>query len=484
MPVSVAALLDACARDRADKRVLLTAGGEAMSWRACAAMAGGLAARLSDGGIGNGSRVALDFDDPLLLTVAVFGVLKTGACATPLNPRLTAAERGKILEDLAPERVVRSLPDEDADFPATPVGAEDNAFVLYTSGSTGTPKGARLSQRATAFALESWRHPVMMLSETDVSLAALPLAHSLGIFGAVLGPLLSGGSVVFLDRFSAEDALAAIARHRVTVFPGVATMFRRILESPALAGADLVSLRYALSGAAPCPWELVEAWRRATGLRILRGYGMTELFRPISYRASDGEDRPEAIGRAVPGVSLRVVGEDEAPLAAGETGELWIDSPARMSAYHGRPEETTDVLSGRWFKTGDLATVSEDGFVRIVGRKKDMIMRGGFTVAAGEVEAVLQTHPAIVEAAVVGVGDADLGEEIAAFVVFRPGGSATSDELEAYCRERMAGYKCPRHFRIVEHLPKGPAGKVVKAGLRLAPRADGQPETQSNTVSS
>ena len=466
MRANLARLLERAARRWAGKPVLIS-GGSALDWTAFEVRAGALAKDLAKDGIGPGDRLALGLDDPVELIVAVFGALKTGASVTPLNPLLREDERTRILDDLAPARVIRSIGAGEDDFPARAVDARDCAIILYTSGSTGTPKGVRLSHRASAFALASWRGPVMDLSRDDVSLSALPLAHSLGLFGAAIAPLLAGGSVVFLPRFTPEDALAAIARRRVTVFPGVATMFRRILDSPALAAADLASLRYALSGAAPCPWELAEAWRAATGARIVRGYGMTELFRPISCRAADPADRPDSIGRAVPGVALRVVDEDEAPLAAGETGELWIRSPARMDGYLGRPDETEEVLAGGWFKTGDLATLSEDGHVRIVGRKKDMIVRGGYTVAAGEIEAMLLRHPAVADAAVIGVADADLGEEIAAFVTVKPGTDPGAEEIIAFCRERMAGYKCPRHVRFAADLPRGPAGKVIKAGLRL-----------------
>ena len=466
MAGNIACLLEDSARRWTDKPVLIS-GESTTAWGRLEARAGAIAKGLVSEGICTGDRLAISIDGPAELIVAVFGVLKTGASVTPLNPRLTGEERAKILDDLAPARVIETIGTAEADFPAREVDEEDCAIILYTSGSTGMPKGVLLSHRATQFALISWRDPVMGLTPDDVSLSALPLAHSLGIFGAVMAPLLAGGSVAFLSRFTPEEALEAIGRHRVTVFPGVATMFRRILDSEAISTADFASLRYALSGAAPCPWELANAWRAATGVRIVRGYGMTELFRPISYRAVDPADQPESIGRAVPEVELRVVDEDEALLAAGGTGELWIKSPARMIGYLGKPAETDEVLAGDWFRTGDLATVSEDGYVRIVGRKKDMIIRGGYTVAAGEVEAVLQRHPAISEAAVIGVSDPDLGEEIAAFVTIKPDTNPSAEEIIAFCRDRMAGYKYPRHVRIEPDLPKGPAGKVIKAELQL-----------------
>jgi long-chain acyl-CoA synthetase len=190
-------------------------------------------------------------------------------------------------------------------------------------------------------------------------------------------------------------------------------------------------------------------------VRIVRGYGMTELFRPISYLAAEATDLPDSIGRAVPGVELRLVDD-----------ELWIRSPAAMDGYLRAPEETAAVLDGGWFKTGDLAAISPEGFVSIVGRKRELILRGGYSVVPGEVEATLLGHPAVAEAAVVGVAHAELGEEVAAFVTLRSRAAAHPDELIAFCRARLAGYKYPRRITIVDELPKSATGKILKGKLR------------------
>jgi long-chain acyl-CoA synthetase len=249
------------------------------------------------------------------------------------------------------------------------------------------------------------------------------------------------------------------------VLPGVATMFRRMLDAPAFARTDLSSLRLAVSGAAPCPWDLAEEWRARTGVRILRGYGMTELFRPVSYLAEDPTDRPDAIGRPVPGVEVRAVDGGEADCAPGEPGELWIRSPAAMDGYLGAPGETRAVLANGWFRTGDLATISPDGYVSIVGRTRELILRGGYSVVPGEVEAALLAHPAVAEAAVIGVPHPDLGEEVAAFVTPRPGASIAPDDLIAHCRARLAAYKYPRRVTVLPELPKSATGKILKARL-------------------
>ena len=465
---NLAAAFEAAAGRAPDKDVVLCAD-TALCGGVLVARAGGVAAALAERGVEAGDRVALEFDDPAFLTVALLGALKAGAAVTPINPRLAEAEKSAILSALDATLVsgeFGALSMEKAAFEARPVADSDPAFILFTSGSTGAAKGVMLSHRATRGALEHWRGPILDLSPDDVVLSTLPPAHSLGIFGTILAPLLAGASVVFLKRFSPQDALAAIARHGVTVYPGVATMFQRIVDCPALRETNLSKLRYAASGAAPCSWELAEQWRDATGTRILRGYGMTELFRPISFQALDDRDVPDAIGRAVADVRLRIVDGDGNELANGEVGELWIDSPARMTGYLDDRERTRAVLAGKWFKTGDLASIDGEGFVRIEGRLKDIILRGGYTIAAGPVEKVLLSHPDIADAAVIGVPHRELGEEIVAYVSLRAGGEATGDLIIEYCREQLASYEYPREVHILEDLPKGPTGKILKGKLR------------------
>jgi long-chain acyl-CoA synthetase len=470
VPGVLAALTEA-ARVRPDEDAVFEAD-RVLTWRGLARRAGGVGRRLAADGIGPGDRVAITLPTGWRFAVAVLGALGTGAAVTPLNPMLSPDERARTLADLRPRLTLDTVGEGQGEMEewARPVDPATPALILYTSGSTGRPKGAVLSYAALEAALESWAGPVMALSPADCVLATLPLSHSLGINGALLAPVLAGARVAIVEPFTPPAVLAAIARHRVTVLPAVATMFRRLLDSPALAGADLSSLRHALSGAAPCPWDLADEWRRRTGVRILRGYGMTELFRPISFLAGDAREVPGAIGRAVPGVELRVVADDGRALGVGETGELWIRTPAAMDGYWGAPEETAAVLADGWFRTGDLASISPEGFVTIAGRKKELILRGGYSVVPAEVEAVLLAHPAVAEAAVVGRPHPDLGEEVAAFVALRA--AAEPADLIAYCRERLAGYKYPRTVTVLAALPKSATGKVLKGQLTTT---DAQP---------
>jgi long-chain acyl-CoA synthetase len=310
----------------------------------------------------------------------------------------------------------------------------------------------------------------MGLTPDDIVLVGVPLAHSLGLNGGLLGPLLTGSTVVILERFSPDAVFSAVKKNRVTVLPAVATIFRRLLNAPVFADSDCSSLRVAVSGAAPCPWELAQEWKERTGTRIVRGYGMTELFRPLSFRADDPSDTPNAVGKALPGVEIRLA--LDASASGNDIGELWIKSPAMMDGYLDAPDETTEVISVGWFKTGDVATISPEGYVQIVGRVRERILRGGYSVFPQEIEAVLTSHPAVAEAAVVAVPDTDLGEEVAAFVSLKPVANVTVEGLLAHCRDHLARYKYPRQLQILPELPKGPTGKILKSALIAQAQAD------------
>jgi long-chain acyl-CoA synthetase len=458
--LSLAALLEASAHAHARRPALVWDGG-ALSYAELDARACAQARALEARGVRSGDRVAITIPNRWQFVVAVLGCLKAGATVAPLDPLLKVDERAEILADLAPAVVVADAPADGARW--TSRDPRGPALVLYTSGSTGRPKGAMLSHEAVVTAIGSWAEPIMALTPADVVLAALPLSHSYGLNGALLAPLLAGATVRLVERFTPDGVAALLGRGDATVFPGVATMFRRLLDLDGFRGGP--ALRLALSGAAPCPWEMAQQWRARTGVRVLRGYGMTELFRPISYLAADTADVPDAIGHAVPGVELRIVDDAGRSLAPGEIGELLIRSPAAMDGYLGAEAETRAVLEAGWFHTGDLASLTADGWVTVTGRKRERILRGGYSVFPSEVESVLLAHPEVAEAAVVGVPHPELGEEVAAFVALRPGARAHADDLVVYCRDRLAAFKYPRHVTLVAALPRSATGKVLKTRL-------------------
>ena len=462
MSRNVADLIQEVAGRRPTQHALRWDGG-AMTYRALMAGAVDLAQILERRhGFIPGQRLALSIPNRPEFVVAVLAGFMLDATVAPLDVLLKPDERADILADLRPAVLVdgariEPLPDAVPSVPNAP------ALVLYTSGSTGRPKGAVLSHAALEFAERMWAGPVMGLAEDDVLLAALPLAHAFGLNGALLAPLMAGTTVRLVERFVPERVAEIIAREPVSVIPGVATMFQRLLDVPGFNGGR--RLRLGVSGAAPCPWDVAEAWRARTRTRIVRGYGSTELFRPISYLAADPTEHPSCIGRAVPGVEIRVLDEAGRVLGTDEEGELWIRTPAVMEGYLNSPEETAAVLVDGWFRTGDVARVNTDGYVTIVGRVRERIKRGGYSIFPAEVESVLLAHPDVAEAAVVGTPDAALGEEVAAFVVLRPGATADAEALIAWCRERLAAFKYPRRVTLLDALPRSATGKVLKAKL-------------------
>ena len=412
----------------AEKTALVWEGG-CLTWTELEKRASGFAHVLAEQGVRPGDRIVLLIPNRWTFLVAFLGILKLGATVTPLSPLHKKEELAQILGDLRPRLVIDEIDDVKAeeDVWVTPRLTSSPALIVYTSGSTGRPKGAVFSHSALACGNRFWGESVMGLTPQDIVLGVLPLDHNFGMNGGLMAPLLLGATVTLVERFTPEAVLDALEQHRVTVFPGVATMFRRILSSPAFASADLSSLQLVVAGAAPCPWELLKEWHARTGTRILRGYGMTEIPRPISYFRDDPTDFPDAVGRAVPGVELRVVDDAGRLLSCGEMGEMRIKSPTAMDGYLDAPGETHAVLSDGWFKTGDLACVSKEGFIRIVGRKRERILRGGFSVFPQEIETVLLSHPAVAEAAVIGVPSLDLGEEVNAFVTLKPTEETTVD---------------------------------------------------------
>ncbi|MFQ5682351.1 MAG: class I adenylate-forming enzyme family protein [Candidatus Binatia bacterium] len=463
MEENFACFLESNAHRFGARNALIWNGGS-LTWSELNQRASGFAKFLMEQGVRPGDRVALLLPNRWVFLVALFGILKLGATAAPLSPRLKTEELDVILADLKPKQVVTAVKVHGAAW-VTPRFTESPAIIIYTSGSTGRPKGAVFSHRALAIANRSWGEVVMGLTENDMVLGVLPYSHNYGMYSGLLAPLLFGSTVALVERFTPEVVIDTIQRYHVTVFPGVATMFRRLLNFPLFAHADLSSLRLTVSGAAPCSWELMKEWQAKTGTRILRGYGMTEIPRCISYFVGDPMDFPDAVGRPVSGVEIRITDEAGRPVPYGEVGEMWIKSPTAMDGYLEAPQETEAVRVDGWFKTGDVASVSREGLIRIVGRKRERILRGGFSVFPQEVETVLISHPAVAEAAVVGIPSLDLGEEVVAFVTLKPMAETTPEALITHCREHLAHFKYPRRVTFLKEMPRGATGKILKSEL-------------------
>ena len=347
-------------------------------------------------------------------------------------------------------------------------GADDTAVIIYTSGTTGKPKGAEL----THFQLYlncTLSGEAFGVQDDDVSLAALPFFHVYGLSSVLNVAIRFGGTMVLVPRFEIGPVLDALAAHRVSVFVGVPTMYHAVLEAD-VSGHDLSALRIGGSGGASMPGALLNGFEERFGIAILEGYGLTETASTTTMNQR-GARRLGSIGKPIWGVEAKVVDPavpDGTGLPSGpdHVGEILLRGHNIMKGYHGDPEATAEVLRDGWLHTGDLGYQDADGFLFIVDRSKDLIIRGGFNVYPREIEEVLYTHPAVSEAAVIGKPDDRLGEEVVAVVALRAGIPVTGDELIAFCRERLAAYKYPREVRVVAEIPKSATGKFLKRELR------------------
>jgi len=461
-----------------DAEPAVTVGERTLTYAQLRFAAGGVAARLA--GV---ERAAVWAESTLEAIVAVVALIEAGIELVPLNPKLGSSELEHILSDSRPEVVVcgpqvaplghlrRLHVDLQAggELPPSPVDPERVALVIYTSGTTGKPKGVLLPRRAVAANLDALAGAWSWTSEDRLT-HALPIFHVHGLVLGTLGPLRRGGQLHHLGRFSPEAVTAALTDGATMLF-GVPTMYHRLaeaVETDPAAAAALSRARLLVSGSAALPAKTFERIRGATGQRIVERYGLTETLMNTAVR-SDGERRPGEVGAPLPGVDLRIVGDDgeDAPSDGETIGEVVVRGPNLFLGYLNRPEATAEVVRDGWFWTGDLATRARDGYVRIVGRKStDLIKTGGFKVGAGEIEGALLEHPAVSEVAVAGRPDEDLGERIEAWVVLRDGAPPPSTgELANHVASLLAPHKRPRQVHFVAELPRNAMGKVVKQQL-------------------
>lgn len=345
-----------------------------------------------------------------------------------------------------------------------PTMPDDTAVILYTSGTTGRPKGAELTH-FNLFYNADYMAFRLLGGEPEVALVCLPLFHSFGQTVMQNGTLRSGGTMVLMPRFDPEGALALIEKHAVTLFAGVPTMYFALLHHSG--SGDTSSLRKCVSGGSAMPIEVMRAFDEKYGVNVLEGYGLSETSPVASFNRMYRPKKPGSIGLPIEGVEFRLEdAEGKVVSDSGVAGEICIKGHNVMKGYYKRPEVNATAIVDGWFHSGDIATRDEDGFYFIVDRKKDMIIRGGYNVYPREIEEVLYAHPAIAEAAVIGIPHESHGEEVKAVVAFKPGASATAEEIIAYCKEHLAAYKYPRTVEVMDALPKGPTGKILKRELR------------------
>ena len=337
--------------------------------------------------------------------------------------------------------------------------------MIYTGGTTGRPKGVMLDHAnlvATAAMIVDW----FEMTAADRCLLVLPLFHVNGIMVSVVSPLVAGGSTVIAPRFDPTTFWDLVERVRPTYFSAVPTIYAMLTGLPAEVQPDTSSLRCVVCGAAPMPAAAIREFEDRYGVRILEGYGQSEGTVVTTANPLHGVRKPGTVGLPLPGQEVRIVGGDDEPLTSGQVGEVTVRGPNVMRGYLGKPEETAHTLRGGWLHSGDVGRFDDDGYLVLVDRLKDMIIRGGENIYPKEIEDALYAHPSVAEAAVVGAPDPLFGEEPVAFVVLRPGLAAEPDELIEHCKTLLAKFKVPRAVFIETSLPKTPIGKIAKPALR------------------
>jgi long-chain acyl-CoA synthetase len=441
---------------------------------------------LTSMGVGPGDRVGLMLPNVPYFPVLFYGALRLGAVVVPMNPLLKEREVAFHLRDSGAkvlfawfqfgEAATAGAADAGAELvlvtpgeteqqigAAQPLGdvAEredsDTALILYTSGTTGTPKGAELTHGNLREAARISVELVDSGPET-VTFGALPLFHVFGLTSGLNSCVRVGGCLTLLPRFDAGKALEIVARDRVNTFLGVPTMYAAMLHHEGT--FDTSSLELCVSGGAAMPVEILRGFEERFGCTILEGYGLSESTAIAAFNRPDRERKPGSIGIPVPDTEMRLDGDEE-------VGEILVRGPTVMKGYWNRPDATSDTLDADgWLQTGDVGRIDEDGYFYVVDRKKELVIRGGFNVYPREIEEVLYEHPAVREAAVLGIPHESLGEEVAAAVVLRDGETATPDEIRDYVKARVAAYKYPRVIWLEDELPKGATGKILKRDIK------------------
>lgn len=499
--VCVATILAESSRRYPDK-IALVMGDTRLTYAQVWGMARRYAAVLAQDGIGPGSRVALLLPNIPHFAFAYYGALALGATVVPVHALLRADEIAYTLTDSNCTALITAAPllveaakgaemanvklysvlDSDADISQVnridqlamqvepishllPREPQDEAVILYTSGTTGKPKGAVLTHDNILWNVQTISFDTVQLQHDDVLIGVLPLFHSFGQTVVLNGGFRVGATVVLMPRFDGPGAVELMVKENVSVFAGVPTMYMALLGA-APDAPKLPQLRLAVSGGAAIPVAVIEKVKDVFGVDIYEGYGLSETspvatFNQVTYGRKAG-----SIGCPIWGVDVAIANADVEGriefMPVGEAGEIVIRGHNVFQGYLNQPAASAAVLVDGWFRSGDIGMVDGSGFFFIVDRKKDLIIRGGFNVYPREVEEVIAQHPAVAQVAVVGLPDEHYGEEIHAVVVCAAGQSIDANELIAWCQERVGKHKYPRHVHVVEALPVGPSGKVLK----------------------
>jgi len=451
---------------------------------------------LANLGVKRGDKVCLLLPNCLEFLYSFFGIMRLGASVVPINPLLKEGEIYYIVNSSDAtimitcerflERVLTIRPEcpllktiisvgdtgddvlpfqtlldasEQGDLPA--VNDDDDAAIVYTSGTTGRPKGAVLTHRSYVSDTEMLLKAVAVYP-TDRLMCILPLFHVNAQVVTTLVPLFAGASMILLEGFVPRGFLPALAKYKATVFSAVPTVYAVLNSFSDADQYDLSHLRFCISGAAPLPVEVVKEFERKYKALIVEGYGLSEGTCACSVTRLTGTRKLGSIGLPLEGQPVKIFDDNDNELPPRTVGEIVAKGPNIMKGYYKNPEATAEALRNGWLHTGDLGYLDEDGYLYIVDRKKEMIIRGGENIYPKEIEEVLYRHPAILEAAIVGLPDKIWGEEVAAFVVLKPGEKLHYRDLIVYCKQNVANYKCPRRVFFVENLPKTATGKIQK----------------------
>lgn len=470
-----------------------------------------LMGKLQDTGVKQGDRIGIMLPNCPQYVIAYYAITGLGATVVQVNPMSTAPELRYLVEDSGLTRLIlfeafidtakhvrqevtiqqligvrfdatkAILSDNDVwldewlahatnpGLPAELDPATTVAVLQYTGGTTGQPKGAMLSHRNVVSNAYQTQHIFPGgVNRQDMGIVALPLFHVYAMTVCMNLMVLNGLPMLIVPRFNVQEVLELIRQYKPTLFPGVPTMYVALAHAIPEGSDDLRDLRVCNSGGAPLPLEVMSEFERVSGAVVLEGYGLSESSPVTHSNFSTSERKVGSIGKTLPNTETKIVDTEDSHrmLGLGEEGELAIRGPQVMLGYWNRPEETAKTIQDGWLLTGDIAKVDEDGFVYIVDRKKDMIIASGFNVYPREVEEALYRHPAVLEAAVVGIADDYRGESVKAFIVLNPGANATAEELIAFCRTQLAAYKVPRDIELRKELPKSAVGKILRRALK------------------